>query len=422
MTGDRILLVATVGGSPEPLVAALTHWRPGRVWFVASVDTKPDITEKILPLAEQQGAELDSGCWDILTLPDAQDLHSCTARLRQLAPRVQSWLARGDGHRVVVELTGGTKCMSAALALHAHRWPCTFSYVGGGQRTRQGVGVVLSGTEHIFHTHNPWDSLGYQAIEDACALFNRGECAAAAERLRVSRDRADDPTVKRELSTLEALARAYTAWDRFDHRDAANRLKDVLKNGNDLRIAFGTDAGDRILDQVERHRAYHESVIENSQISMALVRDLVANATRRASEGRYDDAVARLYRAVEALAEIRLRDAYGIDTSRVSLTQLPESLRTEWADRAQEGTLAIGLQDAYTLLGQLDDPLGTLYAQGRLHGPKSPLAVRNQSILAHGFQPVGEGAYLALLKATLELGKLSETELPRFPDLPEMSP
>ncbi|MBI4540735.1 MAG: TIGR02710 family CRISPR-associated protein [Gemmatimonadetes bacterium] len=421
MSGDYILLVATVGGSPEPLVAALVHWRPARVWFLASADTECVINEKIVPLAEPQGVQLDSGRREILTLPDAQDLRSCIARLRQLTPHVQSWLARGDGHRVVVELTGGTKCMSAALALHAHRWPCTFSYVGGGERTKGGVGVVVGGTEHIFHMHNPWDTLGYQAMEDACALFNRGESAAAAERLRQARDRAEDPAVKRELSTLEALTRAYAAWDCFDHGDAANRLKDVIKNRNDLSVAFGADAGDRLLDQIERHRAHLQCLIENSHIGVALVRDLVANATRRARERRYDDAVARLYRAVEALAQIRLRDGHGIDTSRVSVTQLPQALRTEWADRAEEGTLVIGLQDAYTLLERLGDPLGSHPVQSRLRGPKSPLAIRNQSILAHGFQPVGESGYTELLKATVELGKLSQTDLPTFPRIPEMT-
>lgn len=43
----------------------------------------------------------------------------------------------------------------------------------------------------------------------------------------------------------------------------------------------------------------------------AYLRDLLANAARRIAGGRHDDAVARLYCAIEKSAKIRLMAAHG---------------------------------------------------------------------------------------------------------------
>jgi hypothetical protein len=43
-----------------------------------------------------------------------------------------------------------------------------------------------------------------------------------------------------------------------------------------------------------------------------IVEDLLLNAERRAMQDRYDDAVGRLYRALELLVQIRLLQTYDI--------------------------------------------------------------------------------------------------------------
>ena len=130
---QHTLLICTVGGSPEPIVAALKHWRPSRVLFVPSKQSRPEVEAKILPLALQEGFALEIGCYDFIELPDPQDFTACVRKMRDLAPEVSRWLARGPDYAVVVDYTGGTKTMSAALALQAHPWGCRFAYVGGSE-------------------------------------------------------------------------------------------------------------------------------------------------------------------------------------------------------------------------------------------------------------------------------------------------
>jgi CRISPR-associated protein (TIGR02710 family) len=411
-----LLLVATVGGDPAPVIVSIQHWRPERLVLVPSTATRLSIDAQILPALAETGQRFPPGAVHIQELPGAEDLVDCVRRMRALDDEVERWRARGDDYEVVVDITGGTKCMSAALALCARRWPCRFSYVGGRARTKDGVGVVVRGEEKTLVAANPWDTLGYQAIEEFAGLFNQGAFGAAQAVAERTRNAGHDPGLKRTFATLAALAEAYGCWERFDHGAAANKLEDVLRNVNDLRAALRGDVH-RLIDTLASHRARCRRLSENAEADLVLVTDLVANARRRGQERRYDDAVARLYRAVEALAQIHLRTRHGIDTRRAALAALPPAMRETHAARAKGGIVKLGLQEAYALLDELSDPLGSRFREIHLDSERSPLGARNQSILAHGFAPVGEGVFRTFLEATLRLADVGEADLPSFPKL-----
>jgi CRISPR-associated protein (TIGR02710 family) len=416
------LLICTVGGTAEPIAAALKSWRPSAVIFVPSAGTAgriPDV--RALAAVEPNGFELPPDRYEVLTLPDPQDFPGCVHALRDLAGKVRGWRARGEGFEVAVDFTGGTKVMSAALALQAHLSGCRFSYVGGTERTKEGVGVVLTGTEEVRHEYNPWVTLGYQAIEEATTLFDQGAFGAAALRLQRTLPSIDDATRKRELQALKILAEAYEAWDRFDHKSAAASLREINKYGNDLRSLLTPERAEKLRPQLESQRADLEELAATKAATWLLVCDLLANALRRGAERRYDDAVARLYRAIEAMAQTRLRLEHGVaDTSKVPVDVLPEPLRTEKVS-AGETPVKLALQDAYSLLQAKGDPLGGAFAERRLNDrEKSNLQARNASILAHGFEPVGEKVYRNLLADALALAEaagVSRTQLPQFPRL-----
>lgn len=410
------LLVCTVGGTPEPLIATLKKWEPCRILFLPSVETEQKIPE-IVNQARQELPDLDPGRYEVKQIPDAQNLTACVTLIRNLSSEVHQWVALGPEYRVVVDFTGGTKCMTAALALVAHRWPCTFSYVGGTQRDKGNVGVVVSGKEHVLNFQNPWDVLGYQAVEEAVTLFNNGSFAAAALVLDAPIRSIESLSGKRTLATLKALAELYVAWDRFDFKGAADKLQDVLKNANDLCSLFPTTF--QSLEQtLQEHFHRLNTLQEATGPSNELVGDLLANACRCARRQRYEDAVARLYRATEALAQVRLAELKFPDTANVPLDALPEALRHKWRDRAVNGTVKLALQDAYVLLAELNDPLGTKFRELGLADRCSPLAARNDSILAHGFRPISERAYLSLKERVLSLaGIAEESHLVQFPTL-----
>jgi CRISPR-associated protein (TIGR02710 family) len=377
--------------------------------------TRGDIEARIVPAARSEGVDLDAGRYDLFELADGEDFGSCLDRLRELTREVTEWVARDPAFQVVVDFTGGTKSMSASISLQASRWPCLFSYVGGTERTKEGVGIVVAGSERVVHQANPWDALGHQAVDDFVVLFDQHAFAAAAKIVRETKKRVSRPDRKRELAVLEYLAQAFDAWDRFDHRTSGSLFDSVAKSANDLRAVMGAGRGNRVLDGVARLASHLRELCGAPPPSRHHVLDLLANGRRRREEGRIDDAVARLYRAIEAVAQVALRTRHGIEnTERVPVDRVPDPMRSEWASRAREGVIALGLQDAYRLLGTLNDSLGEKFRQEGLAGLTSPLTARNRSILAHGFERVPDAAYEKLWRAVLSLAEVEQTDLPSF--------
>lgn len=207
-------------------------------------------------------------------------------------------------------------------------------------------------------------------------------------------------------------------WDRFQHKDAVQRIDSVLKNAADIQAMLGPSRFDQVIEAIKKNKETLQLLVEQPR-SSAMVSDLLANAGRRRTEARYDDGVARLYRAVEALAQLALSERHGIQgTDDVPLESVPEPLRHEWASRADGEKLRLGLQDSFELLDALGDEVGQKFKRAGLHDLKqSPLTARNQSILAHGFQPVSTNVFGKLWKAAMDLGGFTEQDLTTFPRL-----
>ncbi len=413
MEGNLHFLICPVGGTADPIIAAIKEWKPARVLLIPSLKTR-GVANRI----ESTPELVPPGSWERIELHDAEDFDHCVRLMRGLDEKVEAWQRKGPAYDVIVDFTGGTKCMSAALALVSRRWPCRFSYIGGTERTKDGTGVVVPGKERARVTQNPWNALGYQAIEDACLLFDQQAFMPAANLLDKARKAADEDSIKRTLSTLHQLCEGYGLWDRFQHKEAAQQIEKALKNTNDLQAIFGSNHSELVIRTLKEHRKTLQELITQPR-SRATIADLLANAKRRQHESRYDDGVARLYRAIEAIAQVALADRHGIQsTDNVPLEDVPEPLRQQWRSRAIDGRLVLGLQDAYELLDARGDDLGKTFRDlGLHHHQRSPLTVRNMSILAHGFQSVSEGVFLKLWEAAIKLNGITEPELLAFPRL-----
>ena len=411
------LLVCTVGGTPDPLVKSLRHWQPARILFVPSAQTHSQVDAVLRGYAEHAGQPLSPGCYRICPVEDAEELQGCLRIIKELDHEVADWVDRGGDYQVVADFTAGTKCMSAALALQARRWPCRFSYVGGARRTKDGVGVVEAGSERVIHSANPWDALGFQAVEEFVVLFDQQAFAAGAALADSTMRNLSEQSRKRELNALKLLAEAYDAWDRFDQKTAMTKLQELAKYDNDLRAVFGQSKTDHVRTWTRMHLDYLRKLVEGKSPSMLHVTDLLANAQRRKVEGRIDDAVARLYRAIESVAQVGLAERHQLNnTKQVPLDRVPEPLRGQWTSRADEGTIFLGLQDAYVLLDAVGDDIGAKFKQLQLHDrQRSPLTARNQSILAHGFERVSDNVFQKLWSAALQLASVQESDILSFP-------
>lgn len=424
------ILILTVGGAPQPIVASIKHWQPLRVIFVVSADTRACVdtdqehngkpSPSILTSLKNNGITDFAGRYNFLQITDPQDYTTLVSELRQLDDKVASFGQDYSDSQVIVDFTGGTKAMSAAMALTASRWEgCVISYVGGKERTKEGVGVVVDGQEQISHAHNPWAALGYLVEEQIRPLFNNGSYAAASRLLEPARNAANSPR-KEEIQAIIHLCDFFEAWDSFQHKTALKEISKILKNWNNF--PFGSGVKSNLKKWFVTHQPTLTQLCadDSPETRKALAVDLIANAYRRIQQGACDDAVARLYRAVEALAQARLLEHGFSDTAAIPLENVPDLLQREWRDRHQDenGCIKLGLQDDYKLLSALGDGLGAAFANLKLNDrEKSPLVLRNASILAHGYQPVSRAAAKKLLQAVLQLAGIKKEELLTFPTI-----
>ena len=147
--------------------------------------------------------------------------------------------------------------------------------------------------------------------------------------------------------------------------------------------------------------------------------DLISNARRRAElESKHDDAVARLYRVMEAIAQFKLKSTYGIDSSNVNENVIPVDVREEVVSRYRDNKdnkIKLGLYVSYDLLKRLDDPLGKSFFGFYEKEIRGLLDIRNNSILAHGFRSVSQDTYEKLLDVILKFSGIKREDLPEFP-------
>lgn len=388
------LLAITVGGACAPIVSAIQAYQPDYVYFIVTrgqrgsrdnVDgpgdpcgdprkaTCPEC-QTTFHLGDPSGANivtqtgLSDTAWEPLILDEPDAFSRCYAQtytgLTRLAENHPDW-------RLIADYTGGTKTMTAALAAVALELGWELSLVKG---SRLDLVKVRSGTE-IASLVNAAEVRAHRRMAEARRLFDAYAYASAAQVLGSTlREAPLAPDLQHEIHARVTLCRAFHAWDLFQHRRARQLLEPYQSRCVPQWI---------FVKQLTRE-----------QPGYAPVGDLLRNAERRAARGRYDDAVARLYRALELLAQTRLQAAHNLDSGAIPVARLPSDLQRRYEarrDPADQG-VKLGLCDDYELLTGLEDPLGLLYREWQ-HRLLDVLGHRNRSILAHGLEPVGEEAW-----------------------------
>lgn len=400
------LLVLTVGGSCAPVITAIRDYQPDFVCFVVSGGAKGSRatvdgpgnpcgdSRKVkcpacgadAPLGDPKGANiltqtgLHETQYTLLELAEPDDLSSCYALLRATLTQLRT---EHTGWRLLADYTGGTKTMTAALALSALENGYELSLVKG---TRADLVKVRNGTE-MAALVNVSEVRARQQIAEAQRLFNRYAYASAAEILQSTLRAAPlSPELQREIGERVTLCRAFDAWDRFDHSQAALLLEPYQS---------------RVVPQWRFIKQ-----ITGSAPGFAPVLDLLCNAERRAARGRYDDAVARLYRALEMLPQLRLEQrAPALNSSDLDVALLPEELRPKYEalrEPGKKGKIKLGLRQDYELLLELEDPLGKVYQEQEKRLLQA-LLHRNESILAHGQRPIAQVQWDEMKQIVAEL-------------------
>lgn len=378
------LMIITLGmgrGVENGVAKSIDVNNPDSIIFLVTPTSQQEMPEKVTQALQSLYRQDMPPVVELITIQNEAVIENAYESTLQAIYRATELGYSRD--EIYLDFTSGTKAMSVGASLAAFITECkTMVYIGGFRRDE--FGRVLTGSE-IVMSFTPNEIFADYKQRLAKRMFNIYQFDAGLKILQETQARLRSE----ELEGLELLFRAYERWDKFDHRAALAYFEDE-RLPRELRKMAGQNKGfvARIVNALDS---------SGQAIVPELMVDLLVNARRRAEEGKYDDAVARLYRLTELIAQFRLQEK-GLLTSDLDLTRLPEEVRPEYETLSHEqGKIQIGLAQAYTLLGKLgEQELSDRYCQNdKLRGL---LKERNESILAHGLKPVGEKVYHELEK------------------------
>lgn len=382
--GETVLL-CTLGGIQQPILKAIDSTAPAYVCFFCSgrgpeterrgsidqitgsgsvIKARRCAAMPTLPNIPPQ-AGLETSRFEPVEVP-ADDLDSAFLEMRRALGESAK---RFPGARLVAEYTGGTKTMTAALVYVALESDAVELQLVVGARPN--LERVEDGTEAAIAA-----SAGRLRLDRAMAPYlgawKRYAYREAADGLDQIRIAVSSPDRKRR-ALAKALSRTFAPWDDSDH-DGARRTAHPFRKFVATNFEWVLPTLGNLIGQ------------DRPRCAPARLFDLWLNAERRATQGRFDDAVARVYRLIEWTAQWQLKAQRGLDTAAFPIDQLPgDAARKSTSD----GRAKIGLDEAWLAVGEkLDGPVQQ-FARSQRARMRDLLQVRNQSILAHGYSPVG---------------------------------
>ena len=269
---------------------------------------------------------------------------------------------------------------------------------------------------------SPWEIFAVEERKTLAHFFNHCQFTAAAKIAAQLAERDLHEIDKTLARRLRLLAEAYEQWDRFEYAKAANQL-DQVSLSSDEAIAIEQKVAPgiiRLYEQAREHRnlllRYKTDTNDFARPAFYLIADLLSNATRRASQGRFDDAVLRLYRALEMHGQIAFYRCFGCSPSKVETNKLrariPVAKHSQIMDKNH-----YAMNDVFYHLALAGEKEGLAF-QRREADVKELQSGRNLSMLAHGYQPLREKSY-EKLRAMVQSFLPPEALIPiDFPHLP----
>lgn len=409
------VLIMSVGigsGIESALYWSIDHHNPNYVVFIATKASEATLERTVN--GKKIKDIVENTC---LTLENENDIVASYESIKKI---VEDLLEKGySPSEIYVDFTTGTKVMSAALAIAALMYNLhSLTYVYG-QRDKNGR--VISGTEMVMDLKPLKIILDIKEKRDIPAYFNVYQFNACLETLKElkAHERIFSHEELERINELENLITGFQEWDRFSHKQAKEILSKVKKINLEKQIAFLDD-----LIKKRNSLSKRSPELKGKIPTHHLIVDLFSNAERRAEEGNYDDAVARLYRVIEMICQFVLLNEFKIDSSNVDIEKLRERLSKDQIEEYrrkmdEKGKIKLGLEEDIKLIIKLDpkNQISQLYSEVE-DDSKKCLSFRNNSILAHGFEPVHKEEYEKFRQLVI---KFIDKIIPNYKEMLEKS-
>lgn len=373
----RNILCCTVGGSHQPIIRAIRQLKPDYICFFCTsgkagsdkqiigkgkiIKAKHGDEKATLPNIPVQ-LDLSPATYEVVEVPHDE----LEAAYLVMTETLRGFSAKHADAHLYADYTGGTKTMTAALVVAALEYNVELHAVIG---RRTDLERVADGTEWGFPASVEQIQFEREMRQQLSAWrsFAYAQAGQGLSQLR--------PPAKIELKERFLLAKTlsdvFDAWDRFDHEKAWELLS-----------ACRNSVGARYADYFKTLTALTGN---NEKRVPAMLQDLLLNAERRAAQGRFDDAVARIYRLIEWTAQWVLKRDCGVDTADLPESFIPDDMNIH---RGVSGKIQAPLYLSWQLVEKKVQSPAAEFMKKHGEDLRGILAYRNDSILAHGTTPV----------------------------------
>jgi CRISPR-associated protein (TIGR02710 family) len=379
------ILICTVGGSYQPIVTAITEEKPDYVYFICTdrdlATNTPGSNLQITGKGNCIKARFSDDSPNLPNIPTITGLSSdqfsvyltSSDELDQIYSDckkvIQDALSLFPSSKIIADYTGGTKSMCAGLVMAAMEFEDielqlitgsrnNLVAVNDGDQYRVFVNTKGIQFERLIAPYRQaWTRYAYSEAEDGLKQATVPQSA----------------DLRAQYTRFRDLSRAFAEWDNFNHQTALEILQRYARVlPADLCCYF--DVAKRLNNEDHKLR------------EAAQLLDLYRNAQRRATQGRYDDAIARVYRLIEWTAQWILRTQCHILTADVKEEDIPEGVSL--TKNHENGQYQAGLFSAWQLVRFKTHGAASKFITAQENNMRNHIKVRNLSILAHGFEPV----------------------------------
>ncbi|WP_292888295.1 TIGR02710 family CRISPR-associated CARF protein [Methanobrevibacter sp. UBA212] len=382
----------------QKLYYTINKIRPDKVIFFASGKSKGTV-EYIKELFHKDNDEfiLDED-YQIVIINAIDDLNTCFEAYESKIWELD--YEDGGDYDIIMDYTSGTKTMSAAMASCGMFYSKDLISVGGDRST----GEVSRGTE-IINYQNIYKIYDKFALMRTRNNFNANRFRACIDILNYIVD------LNIHKESLMHLCKAYYAWDNMDFEDAYDHLRKVNLN----QVEFM-----EVKNDIKFNLKALGNIINSKSVNLKncyILASLINNSIRRSEEFKYDDAIARLYRSFELIAQIELTKynikSSDIDVSVLKQNNVSDEFIMDLEKTREDGKIRIGLEKDFLLLNELGNDLGKHYVENESK-IKNLTRKRNNSILAHGLDSLTQNDFDEFLDIVLNLSYSLDKDMKKF--------
>lgn len=379
-----LYIISVVGFSPQPIILFNELVKPEKHFFICSEETESTI-DRVIDYLKLKTSQFSK------SIIDSTDVSSIYKSIKEI-------VRNKDPSKILIDITGGKKSMTGAASLVGGLLNIDLGYVDYTEYFKE-ERKPKPRTEFPVILENPLVVFGDLEVDKAKALFNNYQFERAEEILDVLENQVQDVWTIRKYKYLSKI---YSNWNKFEIKKAIEGIEDLLEK--DKHTALEIEPSLR--NTLKKHRLILKRIYEVSKnrkekFMKYKCLNFYFAGERYASIKRYDIAVFLMYRAIESTSQARLIK-YGIKPSNASKAQYIKANVTKdmfntisknlYGNSYYETNLPVkvALMDGFIILSVKKDPIL------RGIGLKKILDVtklRNESVYAHGENPLSEGDY-----------------------------